>query len=484
MTSSDAHPAYDKTIGRPALPAWRRAVYNLLSAAPSLATATSRQMVDVYLPPALRPPAPVSALRRDEFVTALVRLCADRPENAEALIDVMTALEGDAPHVRQLRMLCDQRLAQTRFPEADFEQLRTLVERVTVEDVQGIAAASTEPLPAALPEYCDDAWSILLHLLRRNIPMHGIPPFMSFLEYLAAAAPVAEGNGIREWTWALAQKSGRVVELEDCRLMAGRSVGRPGTEDGRRLMFVLMPDGLEDDVYVLGLWRSDGRNHPPDLRDSGMRLRRDDIAREVSERFAAALGATRGRRTTKLTVEFWLPMALVNEPVWTWCRVDQSAASADEEYTVVVRSLDRLQSPQWSTSLRQHWVVTADAMEQGQDQAVVPAVRAAAVTERARCVVLSEPPDKSQGKRELMAALDVGVPAILWNRFGNSPALLRRARAVVAECSLEDIPLHIGRLQREAGVRRDAQVALLWDTPDHTLPTLNPLVTPDEAAAP
>lgn len=436
-------------------------------------------MVDAFLPAVLRPSAPDATLPRHEYVTALIQLCTDRPENAEALADVMTSLEGDTPHIRQLRMLCDQRLAQTRFPEADFHRLRPLVDAVSVEDVQEIAAASMEPLPSPLPAHCNDAWSILLHLLRRNVPMHGLPPFMTFLEYLAAAAPVPDGDAIRDWNQELAQKSGRVPQLEDCRRQAGVAVGRATTEDERRLMFVLMPDGLEDDVYILVLWRTDSTGHRPALRDSGLRLCRDDIAHEVGVRLATTLSAARGRRP-RLTVEFWLPMALVNEPVWDWCRaVKPTAETADDDYTVLVRSLDRLQSPEWRTSLRRHWVVTSQEAEQAA-QRIVPLASDSVST---RCVVLSEPPDVLQGKRELMAALEIGIPAILWQRHDRSDAVQRWARNVAATCSLEELPGRVAEYRRKAGAQHDAQIALLWDTPDHALPDLSPLVTPDEAAS-
>lgn len=152
MTSSEAHPPEDKPTGRAAPAAtWEEALYTLLSTAPSLATAASRRMVSVFLPPALRPLAPAATLPRDEFVAALVALCAERPENTETLVAVMQSLDGDAQHIRQLRMLCDQRLAQTRFPEADFDLLRTLVEAVPVEEVQEIAASSMDLLPAPFP---------------------------------------------------------------------------------------------------------------------------------------------------------------------------------------------------------------------------------------------------------------------------------------------------------------------------------------------
>ncbi|WP_406490535.1 effector-associated domain 2-containing protein [Streptomyces phaeochromogenes] len=481
MTSSEAHPPEDKPTGRAAPAAtWEEALYTLLSTAPSLATAASRRMVSVFLPPALRPLAPAATLPRDEFVAALVALCAERPENTETLVAVMQSLDGDAQHIRQLRMLCDQRLAQTRFPEADFDLLRTLVEAVPVEEVQEIAASSMDLLPAPLPEHCTDAWSILLHLLRRNVPMHGLPPFMSFLEHLAASASTDGGESLRSWNDELAQRSGRIAPLEECRAKAQSSAIRAVADHERRLMFALMPDGLEDDVYVLGLWRTDSSSHPPALRDSGMRLRREEIAREVGKRLATALHTAIGRRP-KLTVEFWLPMALVNEPVWTWCRtLEKLAEPTDDAYTVVVRSLDRSQSPEWTTSLQQHWVVTAESADR--EELADTTLRIPPTTARTSCVVLSEPPSFRQGKRELMEALEGGVPAILWDRHDCSSSFLRRARDVVATCSLEELPLRIGKLQREAG-RPDAQVILLWDTPDHTLPTLSPLVTPDEAAA-
>jgi hypothetical protein len=90
-------------------------------------------------------------------------------------------------------------------------------------------------------------------------------------------------------------------------------------------------------------------------------------------------------------------------------------------------------------------------------------------------VVLSEPPENELGLRELFAALEAGVPVILWDqrpargigvtdelqRLAAAPADLpshTRALRVIAAQRVEEEPEHSGR-----------SVALLWDDPNRVV---------------
>jgi hypothetical protein len=90
-------------------------------------------------------------------------------------------------------------------------------------------------------------------------------------------------------------------------------------------------------------------------------------------------------------------------------------------------------------------------------------------------VVLSQPPapGNDTALRELIAALRVGVPAIIWHQADCSSVEFREAVAtMMADGDLVELPQRVARLRREA-LRQPAepqghpcrQLALLWDDP-------------------
>jgi hypothetical protein len=91
-------------------------------------------------------------------------------------------------------------------------------------------------------------------------------------------------------------------------------------------------------------------------------------------------------------------------------------------------------------------------------------------------VVLSEPPDTELGIRELFAALEAGVPVILWDQrpvhtAGSTTDELRRLTAEPAA-----LPAHMRALRVAAAQRAEEEpdhygrsVALLWDDPNRVV---------------
>ncbi|ARF54057.1 effector-associated domain 2-containing protein [Streptomyces gilvosporeus] len=457
---------------------------DVLSSSPRLASLSGRRALVRMLARSLDDPLgePDAQARSFDQFSQLVTQCTTLVEGTDALADAVSTLTGDPHTTQQMRLLCDRWSARASLSEAELDALEGLLSQVPTDDVHVIAQASLQPLAAPLPLHCTHAWSVLLHLLRRNALPSGLPPFIAFLEYLAAAVDESIGEQIRCWTLSHAEASGLVPSLRECRARAA-SVQLPDATD-RRVMFVLMPDGLENDYYVLRVWHDEGGAYDgPPLRDDDTRVRHPDIARAVSSRLRHALA---GSQRTDLTVEFWLPLALVNQPVWEWCQT-ASASDAEWDCRVLVRSLDRLQSPDTHSSWRERW------MRLMREDVATPCTGLRDSTDDDRQssepLVLTSPPDMEDGRKQLMEAIRSGAPAILWHRQNCSKPFRESVQNLIHRGPLKDLPSRIGeihlaqgRLGDEAEVLRE--VVLLWDDPDRPLPVLKPLVAPDEVSFP
>ena len=462
-----------------------QAMVKVLAGSPHLSSPSGARILVRTLSRAFGQPVglPDAQVRADDHLHELVTQCVNLPEGPDALSDAVAMLTGDSWSSRELRLLSDQFFAATLLSSQDLHVLRRLITSTAFDDAAGIAQASLQPLPAPLPVHCTGAWSILLHLLRRNALPSGLPPFVAYLEYLAAAAQQAHvADEIRSWNLQRAQDRGYEPALLTCRSTA--VAPRAGSQSEPRTMFVLLPDGLQSDYYILRVWHDDGSaSNAPTLRDDDTRVRGSDIARAVYNRLNSAFSGDTAPQP-RLAVEFWLPLSLVNEPVWDWC---QPISEADRAWDchVVVRSLERLQSPDWHSLWRRRW---ADLMGEDTEGEVSEAEEAdASADDEAAPVplVLNFPPDVKEGRIELMNALRSGVPAILWHRDNCAlPSFRRSLQDLIQDGPLKDLPSRIGKIQLAHGNDADLDalrgVTLLWDDPNRPLPALNRLVAPGE----
>ncbi|MDF2258796.1 VMAP-C domain-containing protein [Streptantibioticus ferralitis] len=415
----------------------------------------------------------------------LVTHCTDRAEGSHALAKAVELLMGESPATRKMHALADRWSAPTWLPESDLALLEGLLRRVSAPDAAVIAQASLHPLLAPLPPHCTDASTILLHLLRRNALPNGLPSFMSFLEHLALVADGATAEKIQEWNDGRAHRWDLVSELTECRSKAA-AASPPSAPLAPRAMFVLLPDGLQTNYYILSMWHeSGGRDGAPSMRDSDVRVHQTDIHRTVYERLSSFRQHS-GGELPSITVEFCLPLSLVNQPVAEWCRSPAGTAKP-VDCQVIVRSLERLRSPGWHASWHRRWT---HLMHEEADVRLPDTSPEVSVQDEpdVSALVLSAPPDAEEGRNELMAAIRAGVPAILWHRENCSARSFQLSvERLLFQGSLKDLPSRIGRLQHTAATEQsdDAialrDVTLLWDDPSRPLPTMNPLVAPREA---
>ncbi|MGW1765565.1 VMAP-C domain-containing protein [Streptomyces sp. NPDC002073] len=415
-----------------------------------------------------------------QMMIRLVRACAEHPVTADALADAMERLTAPQQPdlVHTLRALSDQMAAARLMNSAELDELRQLTAERSVTDLRRLVEACLPPLSADLPAHCTSAWTTALHLMRRNVSPGDLPPLLAFIEYLAAAQQPPEATKLlRQWAETKAGQWGVIEPLRSCRANALRHAADAPTSSSR-IMLVFFPDGLRSDLYTLRTW-----HHDTETTDNRS-MRGEDAQvdfRQIAEAVYDSIKrwARRLTQRTSISVEFWLPLPLVNEPVWEWC-TPQNREDRLPNLNVVVRSLDRLQMPVLHGTWRNRW---AHLMDTEVHRPVFLHETRTAPLPDGDPVVLSTPPDDDAGRTEFLAALRNGAPAILWHREDcSSPAFRKSVRHLIEEGPLRELPSRVSALRRESLHTSNEEaargIALLWDDPDRLLPAMPTLVAP------
>ncbi|MFE1585950.1 hypothetical protein [Streptomyces sp. NPDC059402] len=441
------------------------------------------------------PPAPGDGSRPADRIGELVAACGDQADDAEALADALDHVTRDPGLALPLRTFADWLTARTLLSDAELDELRGLLDQVPAHQATAAAQACLPFLAADLPAHCTGTWPTTLHLLRRNMLPTGLPPLLAYLEHLAAARPAQE-SALHAWAGRKAEDWGLTEKLQACRTAAADFV--LPERSPARVMFVLLPDGLQKDTYTLRMWHREGARAKPALRDEDTQaVSHTELRPTVAQRLRQWVQETSEAVLDDMCVEFWLPLPLINEPVWDWCA--DATQPAHPARTVLIRSLDRLQIPTIQSAWRARWDSLMHASEESEEAespdggTTVSAPhdaeshREPATPPRTQDpVILKSPPSDKEGRLQFLDALRSGAPAILWHRLDCSAAFQSAALRLIGAGPLQELPDRISALRadhRRSTSADDAvtDITLLWDDPTHTLPTLHSLVAPSEA---
>jgi hypothetical protein len=446
--------------------------WNLVAAYLAKHHAASLDHIDAAAAPSIR-------------IQQLLAACSTQAEAAEALAEALDHATGDPEISMSLRQAADWLTARTLLSDNELGELSTLVANIPGRQAVTVAQACLPALSADLPQHCTGAWPTALHLLRRNMLPSGLPPLLAFLEYLAAATE-PQRSALQSWADRLATHWGVTEELRTCRLSAADfQLPQPTPA---RIMFVLLPDGLQKDYYTLRMWHREGVQATPALRDEDTQaVSHHELARTVAQHLRQWMRETKDTTTDNLSIEFWLPLPLVNEPIWEWCK-----DVMDPARKILIRSLDRLQLTTIQSAWRARWESLMESTPQTSDHAAASQPVPGSHTEPESTpppvrdpVILDSPPSDGQGRRQFLAALRSGAPAILWHRRDCSPAFHTAALQLIDAGPLHELPDRISALRAEAHPSTSSDdvvndITLLWDDPHQTLPTLQTLVAPGE----
>ncbi|MGW9300896.1 VMAP-C domain-containing protein [Streptomyces cyaneofuscatus] len=471
----------------------QQALVHILHDVPTLADSAPRRALARMLAHSLnRPFTPQTAEMQlhEDHLSFIVARCMEQDEPTEAtdaLARAVGTVTGDDEVADQVRRLSDLQLAQARFAEDVLDKLQEVLAGAGSQDVRHIARACMRPFPVHLPRHCTDAWSVLLHLMRRNALPDGLPLFLLFLERLASTLEGALQERVRSWVDAYARDQKLDGPLIQQRSRIAADPASEEVERDSRIMLVLLPDGLDEDYCELRVWHQPrhGEQAPP-LPHGDARVHRHDLEQTVGERLGRVLEHV--ERSAAVTVEFWLPVALANLPVVRWCHRIPHARQRPV-LRIVVRSLDRPRTPESRHSWKLQWARMMDGRHpEGESRSVSASGISGAMAWDHRLLVLDAPPDEREGREQLRKGILSGAPVILWHRSDcASEAFRQSVQRLVGAGPLAELPTRLVQLQTGPGsLEQDAlsDLTLLWDDPNRPLTVLKALTSPDAVSTP
>lgn len=366
------------------------------------------------------------------------------------------------------------------------------LDRTTVPELssiyQDVAGEHFGPLPSGV----QTAWEAHQLLAHTNRPAQGAPRPVRFLQELATVLTPERGDPIRIWVnrqvrGAADDERAAQHILDDSRRRTGRWREKP-REPAYLLIRLFPSSGAPEQVHVT-CWTNTGSAWEPRRRDdqsvSSAEVRRHVAA--LVDREEARLRTHRGG----VVLEFILPLSMINTPVQEWSRLgaledelwdgDLGGPLFWQDYTVVVRSMERIEAQQLHRVWNERWEVLAAEGTEARAHRCRPGDGARKQQlytglKQDPAVVLLElgsPPDGEHGRSELVTGLRAGLPVFLWHHSGS---LADHAHAVldgalqgrVTEC-LD----HVTRLRFTPGRGDDgyeifdgSRIAILWDDPN------------------
>lgn len=323
------------------------------------------------------------------------------------------------------------------------------------------------------------AWAAYHHLADFNAGPDGVPPAVLFVELVAQEVGGETGARLTEWVEQSVRKLRRTSVLEEQR--ETRLSIQP--EPHLHLVFAVELDSIDSGKCILSFWRQDDPLDWPPQRGGVHELSIDDLEYQVDEVIMQAEGAW-SDQAASVTLEFLMARQLLQLPIYTWRKEHRSGDPRPLvlDYTVIMRSLERMQAKHWWRPWRTRW----DSMLENPAVERIHSVGASrtgdnpidAVLSDSRWIglVMDEPPsarpESCAAPESLTAALRAGLPVILWHPSA-APEDLRPLVEQLAggPGGVLDLPEQRRAAHLSAGVDdlvRD--LVVLWDDPTRTLP--------------
>ncbi|MGD0603482.1 MAG: hypothetical protein ABSA53_07755 [Streptosporangiaceae bacterium] len=326
-----------------------------------------------------------------------------------------------------------------------------------------------------------------------NLPVRssdGLSPMVVFVELLAGEQPPELAERMRTWVDScVGDRAPLVQALHEIRDTA------PALPDaGPKYCIVQLDvDGVDADRFLVSVMFQENNApfeplRPPDDRSY--------TETEVRNLLGAVLNEPRLAGANDLTIEFFLPGPLINQPVDQW-HVGLGDIVLGVQYPIVVRSLDRIRHARNARNVwRAKWTkvsaiefhdgstavdwLSGDPLEQPDRLFVKLTEHAAPV-----CLLLEATPVPGQCDA-LLAALRAGIPAVLWSRrpMVDIRAELSTLMPRTGPVRLRELPMRVFQFRREAVANgADKQhlgyhLTLLWDDADRIPDADSPLHMP------
>ncbi|RSN58025.1 VMAP-C domain-containing protein [Actinomadura sp. WAC 06369] len=351
------------------------------------------------------------------------------------------------------------------------------------EVVRDLFWTVAEP-PGSVAFDTGDVWPVLDALEEFTVDEDGVPPLLNFVERLAVESGGPVRNRLLSWVERAAERLGVAYVIRARRERAARVRERPRMY----LVIACRPDGVTPDEYLISAWLQSEDGH-------GVTLRCDDErpmpVTELPALVAALLTedpqVVNRPPMSELTLEFVLPLNLLGVQSLDQLRitVDGLERRLGIEHPVVVRSLDRIQKPNYHPAWRRMWSWLRENPHHA--EVCLMTQPGEYLSESLYSMLLSDPPtvclalafppraDGAGAADELRIALQAGAPVIAWCRGGRTPDRYAMEIRELTASGVMALPDSVLKLRREAvashgrdpgGEHLGLQLTLLFDDAD------------------
>ncbi|MGW2175133.1 VMAP-C domain-containing protein [Streptomyces sp. NPDC005047] len=382
----------------------------------------------------------------------LVKKCAEIDEGLQTLARCLGYAEQGSVGLFALWRLVDEWEATSFFKDTDLRPLRPLLHELrSLSLLTALARRASHSRTQELQEWCDTGWEVFLRLAGDNTAVDELPPSMAFLslaaEHLVKEGRTEEAEHLRRWNRKQAQLRGLAEEMADWQQGDFAPPGEPSLHPAY-LLIQFEPDGVDPDNFWVAHWRqsdSDGW-HP--IPGETVKLHRDDLP-SAADRLVQEAEERWSDLRQPVVIEFILPWELLTEPVEWWHKEADAPVPTPlvMDYTVVVRSFERLRKAAWHRPWNNRWRQLKDRPAESRshwsspDQSAFHLERELKDDQQIVCLVLSAPPgtESPVAQQEFVAALRSGIPAILWDRGGSGTAFREAAADILQERGLAGV---------------------------------------------
>ncbi|MEU3147303.1 MULTISPECIES: hypothetical protein [unclassified Streptomyces] len=441
-------------------------IVDALQGSSTVNQASSRELWREMLADELDGPVePFGGVALRPWLLQVVKACAQVGDGPACLVRSLEYVEQQSVTVAALWPLVDEWEAVDFFNSADLGHLRPALQSLPASELAAMARRASRSRVQELPGWCTSGWQIFLRLAGENTSAGELPFSMAFLalsaDRLVREGQVEHAEVLRRFNRVQAQALG----LDDL-LAEWQHSEFPQPAPSlvpAYLMIQFEPDLVVADRYNVSHWhQSDSEGWHP-VRGETVNLHRAELPGTV-ERLIGEAEAKWAELSQPVILEFVLPWELLNEPVEWWPSESDHPEPTPlaMDYQVVVRSLERLHRAawhrHWHTKWRQLRERPADSHShwgrQTQDGAYFFHLERELKEDRhAVCLVLSEPPtdDSGTGRREILAGLRAGVPAMVWHRSDCAdPSFQDAIGEILQDRGLGSLVERVGGWRKEA----------------------------------
>jgi hypothetical protein len=351
----------------------------------------------------------------------LIEACRPVPGSLRALVDDFPYGESGRSEFGELLLLIESLCTRRLLTDAERGVLLDLIGDVPPAVLrQGYAhvAGRVEAVP-------DEPADVVRQIEGQSQPPDGPPRVVQFAEYLALRLPDV-AVPLRGWSDQTAARLHlRHATVERLR----EKLAREPTEDRSPVLVIqLAPDALRpNDRFLLSAVLELGGRGPRVLAQSDEPQSLDAIRSQVDGLFDEVYAAVEFQ-AERLSVEVFVPRALLTEAVDRWEVTEVFSVPMGEKFGVVLRSYDRMKLqrlwPQWAhkwRSAQEQVRPDGDAMVyvSADDRYTPTEIYEALRPDDKHALVLGHPPATQPELRPydaFAAALQAGVAYVVWIR--------------------------------------------------------------------